>query len=118
MTTKQKEELRTLIDSCYGLDFNIKTMTAEFDEKKKRIKELTAKSKLKIHRGNKRRVKISHKNYGFVESPLRVWQTCKGNKKLFFSLVKVLVGKLEETFDESIVKKLVTYKKVTSLSFK
>ena len=113
-----KQELKKLIDECYELDVDIKIRNAKFDIKKKRIKELTAKSKLKIHRGNKRRVHILTKQYGAVESPLKVWNQCKGDKKLFFALVKVLVTKLEDTFDESVVKKLVSYKPVKQLTFK
>ena len=91
MTKKERETLRDLIDESYKLDHEIKMRQYRLDANKKDIKELTAKSNLKLHRGHVRKCAIYDKSYGFVKDPNEVWKACKRNRKLFYSLIKVKV---------------------------
>ena len=117
MKKSDREKLKKLIDKGFLIDQKIKKEEEKLKEIKKEIKKMTSDSSLKVHRGNKHKVKVSDKNYGYVENNLQVWKACKGDKKLFFDLVKVQVGRLEDTFDEKVIKKLVSYKKVCQVKF-
>ena len=110
--------LKGLIDSGYRLDQQRKQDQTALNNIKAKIKEYAKTKDKEKFIGNDHSCIVFDKPYGTVESPLKVWNICKGNKKLFFSLIKVLVTHLEDTFDEKVIKKLVKYSNVKCISFR
>jgi len=115
MTVKR---LKTLIDEGYKLDQSIKKDQDSLNQIKVQIKKYAETKDREKFIGNDHYCLVFDKPYGNVKSPLKVWHLCKGNKKLFFSLIKVLVTRLEDTFDEKVIKRLVEYNDVKCISFR
>jgi len=112
------KEIKKMIDKGYELDQLIKESQEELNQIKENLKKFAKTKNREKFSGYDHHCLVYEKPFGTVPYPAKVFRQCKGDKKLFFSLVKVLVTKLEDTFDEKVIKKLVEYKPVTCISFK
>ena len=119
MTKKERDKLNKLIDKGYLLSKQIDRKEAMFKDIKSEIKALTSGSNRKRYTSTKgRECLVFDRSYGYVDKPLKVWNACKGDRNLFFDLIKVSVTSLEDTFSEKVLKRLVRYRKIKCVSFR